>query len=57
MDVTTYKLEKCTVRIHSGKRTEEERREALERAAIQFAQAVEKKSSGYWKHNAAAHRQ
>lgn len=54
--VTTYKTGRAVVRIHPGKCTEEERREAFERAAIQFTKAVEKKSSGYWKRYSAIYR-
>ena len=54
--VTEYKIGRAIVRVHPGKCTEEERKEAFERAAIQFTKAVEKKSSGYWKRYSATYR-
>ena len=48
-EVSVFKIGNATVRIHTGKRTEEERKEVLESAAKQFCKAVEKKSPGYFK--------
>lgn len=41
-----YKIENATVRIHPGKRTEEERRVAIEKAAVKFLKQVHKKKKG-----------
>lgn len=38
-----YKFQNATVRIHPGKRTEEERRIAIEAAAIKLLKQVHKK--------------
>lgn len=44
---TTYKIGKATVRIHPGERTEEERREAIEKAAQKLLKAaMMKKKAG-----------
>lgn len=52
----TYKFEKCTVRVHDGKRTEEERKEALGDAMEKLFKDVEKRYPGYW-HRLIADRQ
>lgn len=57
MNPTIIKTEKATVRIHTGKRTEEERKEVFERVATEFYKAVEKKSPGYFKRLASASEQ
>ena len=49
MNPTIIKTEKATVRIHTGKRSEEERKEVFERVATEFCKAVEKKHPGYFK--------
>lgn len=41
--MTEYKIKNATVRIHPGKRTEEEQRAAIEKAAIRFLKEVHKK--------------
>lgn len=38
-----FKIGNATVRIHPGKRTEEERKEAIEKAAVKFLKAVHRK--------------
>ena len=48
-EVFVFKTEKCTVRIHPGNRTEEERKEAFEQAAQQFCKAVMKKHPDYFR--------
>lgn len=53
MNPYIIKTEKATVRIHPGKRTEEERKEVIERAAVEFCKAIEKKHPGYFKRVAA----
>lgn len=46
-DVFVYETDKCLVRIHTGKRTEEERREVLIRAFTEQHWKVEKRNPGY----------
>lgn len=41
-NVFTYETEKALVRIHPGKRTEAEQREAWEKAAREFYKAIQK---------------
>lgn len=41
--LTEYKIQNATVRIHPGQRTEEERRAAIEKAAVKFLKEVHKK--------------
>lgn len=48
-EVFVFKIGKATVRIHPGKRTEEERKEAFEQAAQQFCKAVMKKHPDYFR--------
>jgi len=55
MDVQEFRCGKAIIRIHPGKLTKEERREAVEKATIQFIKAVEKKHPGYFKHRTSVH--
>lgn len=57
MNPYIIKTEKATVRIHTGKRTEEERKEVFERVATEFCKAVEKRNPGYFKRFASASKQ
>ena len=41
--MTEYKIQNAVVRIHSGKRTEEERKVAIEAAATKFLKQVHRK--------------
>ena len=47
-EVFVYETEKAIVRIHSGKRTKEERRIALEKSCIDFHRAIERQNPGYF---------
>ena len=44
-----YKFEKCRVRIHPGKLTEEERKALWEKATEWYVRAIERRHPGYWK--------